>query len=112
MGTYLHRQLDKVRVIALYILFRDGVADEDRRRLFQHARLSITEQDSVNNLVHLGAKVIKVSGSPVARCAVCSGPCAETYRTPRTGRKALGSSRSIRRPKGSTSCHGTSPSRR
>lgn len=59
--TYKHRQLDKVRVIALYILFRDGVADEDRRRLFQHARLSITEQDSVNNLVHLGAKVIKVS---------------------------------------------------
>ncbi|RSH93130.1 vacuolar sorting protein VPS33/slp1 [Saitozyma podzolica] len=56
-----NRQLDKVRVIALYILFRDGVADEDRRRLFQHARLSITEQDSVNNLVHLGAKVIKDS---------------------------------------------------
>ncbi len=48
-------------MIALYILFREGVADEDRRRLFQHARLSISEQDSVNNLVFLGAKVIKVS---------------------------------------------------
>lgn len=56
-----YRSLDKVRVIALYILFREGVADEDRRRLFQHARLSISEQDSVNNLVFLGAKVIKVS---------------------------------------------------
>ena len=53
--------LDKVRIIALYILFRDGVADEDRRRLYQHARLSITEQDMINNLVHLGVKVIKVS---------------------------------------------------
>ncbi|KAI9638768.1 Sec1-like protein [Dioszegia hungarica] len=51
--------LDKVRIIALYILFREGVADEDRRRLFQHARLSLSEQDSVNNLVWLGAKVVK-----------------------------------------------------
>ncbi|WRT69868.1 uncharacterized protein IL334_006859 [Kwoniella shivajii] len=53
--------LDKVRIMALYILFRDGVADEDRRRLYQHARLSISEQDMVNNLIHLGAKVIKDS---------------------------------------------------
>lgn len=52
-------QLDKVRIIALYIIFREGVADEDRRRLYQHARLSITEQDMVNNLVHLGVKVVK-----------------------------------------------------
>lgn len=51
--------LDKVRIMALYILFRDGVADEDRRRLYQHARLSLSEQDMVNNLVHLGVKVIK-----------------------------------------------------
>lgn len=51
--------LDKVRIIALYILFRDGVADEDRRRLYQHARLSITEQDMINNLVFLGVKVVK-----------------------------------------------------
>ncbi|WVN87429.1 uncharacterized protein L203_102609 [Cryptococcus depauperatus CBS 7841] len=51
--------LDKVRIMALYILFRDGVADEDRRRLYQHARLSISEQDMVNNLVHLGVKVIQ-----------------------------------------------------
>jgi syntaxin-binding protein 1 len=52
--------LDKVRIIALYILFRDGVADEDRRRLYQHARLSISEQDTINNLIYLGLKVIKV----------------------------------------------------
>lgn len=53
--------LDKVRIMALYILFRDGVADEDRRRLYQHARLSLSEQDMVNNLVYLGVKVIRVS---------------------------------------------------
>ena len=57
----IFRSLDKVRIIALYVLFRDGVADEDRRRLYQHARLSLSEQDAINNLVYLGVKVIKVS---------------------------------------------------
>ncbi|EJU03633.1 Sec1-like protein [Dacryopinax primogenitus] len=50
---------DKVRIIALYILYRDGVADEDRRRLFQHARLTMAEQDAVNSLVHLGARILR-----------------------------------------------------
>lgn len=54
--------LDKVRIIALYIIYRDGVADEDRRRLYGHANLSITEQDMINNLVNLGVKVIKGDG--------------------------------------------------
>lgn len=49
-----------MRIIALYILFREGVADEDRRRLYQHARLSISEQDTINNLIYLGVQVIKV----------------------------------------------------
>lgn len=34
--------------------------DEDRKRLFQHARLSLGEQDAVNNLVHLGSRVVRV----------------------------------------------------
>ncbi|KAL1412581.1 syntaxin binding protein 1 [Vanrija albida] len=57
--------LDKVRVIALYIMFRDGVADEDRRRLYQHARLSLSEQDMVNNLIYLGVTVVKDSKTRV-----------------------------------------------
>lgn len=52
-----YRNLNKVRVIALYILHRDGVPDEDRRRLYQHARLSIAEQDAVNALVYLGIRI-------------------------------------------------------
>ena len=39
-----------MRIIALYIQYRDGVPDEDRRRLYQHARLSLAEQDAVNAL--------------------------------------------------------------
>ncbi|WFD22505.1 syntaxin binding protein 1 [Malassezia equina] len=50
---------DKVRIIALYILFCDGVQDEDRRRLFQHARLTGGEMAAVNNLVHLSARVVR-----------------------------------------------------
>lgn len=53
--------INKVRVIALYIQHRDGVPDEDRRRLYQHARLSLPEQDAVNALVHLGLRISRVS---------------------------------------------------
>jgi syntaxin-binding protein 1 len=38
------------------------VPDEDRRRLFQHAKLSVPEQDAVNNLVLLGSRVVKGPG--------------------------------------------------
>lgn len=50
----------KVRIIALYIQYRDGVPDEDRRRLYQHARLTLAEQDAVNALVHFGVRISRV----------------------------------------------------
>ncbi|KAF7299290.1 hypothetical protein MIND_00877900 [Mycena indigotica] len=54
--------LNKVRIVALYIQFRDGVPDEDRRRLYQHARLSVAEQEAVNALVHLGVRISRGPG--------------------------------------------------
>lgn len=48
-------------MVALYIQYRDGVPDEDRRRLYQHARLSMADQDAVNSLVHLGVRISRVS---------------------------------------------------
>ncbi|KAF9047185.1 Sec1-like protein [Hymenopellis radicata] len=48
---------NKVRIVALYIQHREGVPDEDRRRLYQHARLSIPEQDAVNALLYLGVRI-------------------------------------------------------
>ncbi|KAK7048040.1 Sec1-like protein [Favolaschia claudopus] len=54
--------LNKVRIVALYIQFRDGVPDEDRRRLYQHARLTIPEQDAVNALVHMGVRISRGPG--------------------------------------------------
>jgi syntaxin-binding protein 1 len=51
---------NKVRIIALYIQFRDGVPDEDRRRLYQHARLTLAEQDAVNALLRMGVRISRV----------------------------------------------------
>ncbi|KAH0836670.1 Sec1 family-domain-containing protein [Lanmaoa asiatica] len=50
---------NKVRMVALYIMYRDGVPDEDRRRLYQHARLGMAEQDAVNSLSHLGVRITR-----------------------------------------------------
>ncbi|KIK61687.1 hypothetical protein GYMLUDRAFT_42705 [Collybiopsis luxurians FD-317 M1] len=52
---------NKVRIIALYIQFREGVPDEDRRRLYQHARLSLAEQDAVNALTYFGVRISRGS---------------------------------------------------
>jgi hypothetical protein len=57
---FLRSNPNKVRIVALYIQFREGVPDEDRRRLYQHARLSLSEQDAINALVHLGVRISRV----------------------------------------------------
>jgi hypothetical protein len=44
-------------------MYRDGVPDEDRKRLYQHARLGLHEMDAVNNLVYMGVNVNKVPSS-------------------------------------------------
>ncbi|KIJ65658.1 hypothetical protein HYDPIDRAFT_131009 [Hydnomerulius pinastri MD-312] len=50
---------NKVRMVALYIMYRDGVPDEDRRRLYQHAGLSMADQDAVKSLLHLGVRITR-----------------------------------------------------
>ena len=40
-------------------MHRDGVPDEDRKRLYQHARLGPPEMDAINNLPKLGQEVTK-----------------------------------------------------
>jgi len=50
---------NKVRMVALYIMHRDGVPDEDRRRLYQHARLGMADQDAINSLSHLGIRITR-----------------------------------------------------
>ena len=59
--NFLSRNANKVRIIALYIQHRDGVPEEDRRRLYQHARLSLPEQDAVNAMELVGVRLGRVS---------------------------------------------------
>lgn len=49
-------------------MYRDGVPEEDQRRLFQHARLSLAEQDAVKNLARLGVRMQRVSAPLDAGC--------------------------------------------
>lgn len=58
-------------MISLYIQHRDGVPDEDRRRLYQHARLTLADQDAINALSYMGVKISKV------RSIVGPGLCAD-----------------------------------
>ncbi|PAV20211.1 Sec1-like snare [Pyrrhoderma noxium] len=51
--------LNKLRIIALYIQYREGVPEEDRRRLCQHARLKMAEIDAINGLTHLGVRITR-----------------------------------------------------
>ncbi|XP_037935609.1 protein ROP isoform X1 [Teleopsis dalmanni] len=52
---------DKVRIIALYIMIKNGVTEENITKLFTHAQLTPKEQDMVRNLSYLGVNVIQDS---------------------------------------------------
>ncbi|XP_013115176.1 protein ROP isoform X2 [Stomoxys calcitrans] len=49
---------DKVRIIALYVMIKNGITEENLTKLFTHAQLSPKDQDMVRNLSHLGINVI------------------------------------------------------
>ncbi|XP_037809025.1 protein ROP isoform X2 [Lucilia sericata] len=49
---------DKVRIIALYVMIKNGITEENLTKLFTHAQLSPKDQDMVRNLSHLGVNVI------------------------------------------------------
>ncbi len=44
----------------LYIMYKNGILEEDRRKLLAHARITLEENDAINNLLLFGVKLIKV----------------------------------------------------
>ncbi|XP_045125640.1 protein ROP-like isoform X1 [Portunus trituberculatus] len=54
---------DKLRVILLYILAKNGVSNENLEKLLQHAQIPATEKDTINNMAHLGINVIVEGGN-------------------------------------------------
>ncbi|EDW00074.1 protein ROP isoform X3 [Drosophila grimshawi] len=49
---------DKVRIISLYVMIKNGISEENLTKLFTHAQLSVKDQDMVRNLSYLGINVI------------------------------------------------------
>lgn len=49
---------DKLRVILLYILAKNGVSNENLEKLLQHAQIPANEKDTINNMAQLGISVI------------------------------------------------------
>lgn len=82
-----HSSVDKLRIIALYIMYRDGVPEGDKKRLYQHARLALHEMDAVDNLRQLGLNVDKVRASPAL--SSCSGADAPDMQDSGRKRKPL-----------------------
>lgn len=54
---------DKVRIIALYVMIKNGIPEENLIKLFTHAQIGPKEQDMIRNLNCLGINVVNdVSG--------------------------------------------------
>lgn len=60
-----------MRVIVLYIWYRDGVPEEDLRRLFEHARLTKDERTAILNFGRLGLRVSRVRAALHRRIEGC-----------------------------------------
>ncbi|XP_033242199.1 protein ROP isoform X3 [Drosophila miranda] len=56
---------DKVRIIALYVMIKNGISEENLTKLFTHAQLSPKDQDMIRNLSYLGINVIADSRKKV-----------------------------------------------
>ena len=53
---------DKLRLFMLYLLSKDGLRNDDRRKLSKHAKLGDTEMEALKNLCRIGARMTKEPG--------------------------------------------------
>lgn len=49
---------DKIRIIALYVMTKNGMSEENLNKLFTHAQINIRDQDMVRNLCYVGVNVL------------------------------------------------------
>ncbi|KAI9013445.1 Sec1-like protein [Hyaloraphidium curvatum] len=49
--------LDKLRLLILYLIARDGISDDERRKLIASARLTPEDVESLSNLTFLGCRL-------------------------------------------------------
>jgi len=54
-------QLDKVRLLMLFIISQEGIKDADRKRLMDMAKISFEDQACISNLRYLGVTLLRAT---------------------------------------------------
>ncbi|XP_065191970.1 syntaxin-binding protein 1-like [Sycon ciliatum] len=56
-------KLDKIRILLLFIIIKNGISDENLEKLMRHAGIPSAEAATILNMQHLGVKIIEEDGS-------------------------------------------------
>ncbi|XP_049534228.1 protein ROP-like isoform X2 [Anopheles darlingi] len=49
---------DKVRIMALYVMIKNGISEENLTKLLKHSQIDQKEREMIHNLTHLGINVL------------------------------------------------------